>query len=135
MSFVTKANHKRCLWVGGLDKTVTEDILRAAFVPFGPLKDVQIPMDFTGTNQQNKGFGFVEYDLEEDAKEALDNMDDSELYGKVLKVNIAKSQNNERTQGNRAVWDQNLDDEQPEDSSNQQPDVPANAAATKPPAA
>ncbi|RHY19210.1 hypothetical protein DYB25_002393 [Aphanomyces astaci] len=85
--------------------------------------------------EQNKGFGFVEYDLEEDAKEALDNMDDSELYGKVLKVNIAKSQNNERTQGNRAVWDQNLDDEQPEDSSNQQPDVPANAAATKPPAA
>ncbi|RHY94247.1 hypothetical protein DYB35_001220 [Aphanomyces astaci] len=103
MSFVTKANHKRCLWVGGLDKTVTEDILRAAFVPFGPLKDVQIPMDFTGTN--------------------------------LLKVNIAKSQNNERTQGNRAVWDQNLDDEQPEDSSNQQPDVPANAAAIKPPAA
>ncbi|ETW06386.1 hypothetical protein H310_02659 [Aphanomyces invadans] len=129
MSFVTKANHKRCLWVGGLDKAVTEDILRAAFVPFGPLKDVQIPMDFTGANQQNKGYGFVEFDLEDDAKEALDNMDDSELYGKVLKVNIAKAQYNEH-QGNRAVWDQNLDDKEPDEENSTKPSNETAAPAT-----
>ncbi|RHY23169.1 hypothetical protein DYB32_009749 [Aphanomyces invadans] len=115
MSFVTKANHKRCLWVGGLDKAVTEDILRAAFVPFGPLKDVQIPMDFTGANH--------------DAKEALDNMDDSELYGKVLKVNIAKAQYNEH-QGNRAVWDQNLDDKEPDEENSTKPSNETAAPAT-----
>ncbi|CAK4077183.1 unnamed protein product [Aphanomyces euteiches] len=111
MSFVTKVNQKRCLYVGGLDKAVTEEILTAAFIPFGPIKDVQIPMDYTTTTQRNKGYGFVEFANEEDAKEALDNMDDSELYGKVLKVNIAKPQAQLNMAANRAVWDQNLDDE------------------------
>ncbi|KAG9399227.1 hypothetical protein AC1031_012186 [Aphanomyces cochlioides] len=110
MSFVTKVNQKRCLYVGGLDKAVTEEILTAAFIPFGPIKDVQIPMDYTTTTQRNKGYGFVEFANEEDAKEALDNMDDSELYGKVLKVNIAKPQAQLNMAANRAVWDQNLDD-------------------------
>ncbi|KAF0699964.1 Aste57867_9514 [Aphanomyces stellatus] len=113
--FVTKVNHKRCLYVGGLDKAVNEEVLTAAFVPFGPIKDVQIPMDYTTTTQRNKGFGFVEFAHEEDAKEALDNMDDSELYGKVLKVNIAKPQSHAQMAANRAVWAQNLDDEDGDD--------------------
>lgn len=37
---------KRTLYVGGLDKQVTEQVLYAAFVPFGPLKSVQVPMDY-----------------------------------------------------------------------------------------
>ena len=40
---------------------------------------------------KHKGFAFVEYDLEEDAQDALDNMDGSELFGKVLRCNIAKT--------------------------------------------
>lgn len=38
-----------------------------------------------------RGFGFVEYDLDEDAAAAIDNMDGSELYGKVLRCNIART--------------------------------------------
>lgn len=38
---------KRALYVGGLDKQVTEQVLYAAFVPFGPLKSVQVPMDYS----------------------------------------------------------------------------------------
>lgn len=37
---------KRCLYVGGLDNQVTEETLYAAFVPFGPIKTVQIPLDY-----------------------------------------------------------------------------------------
>jgi peptidyl-prolyl isomerase E (cyclophilin E) len=38
-----------------------------------------------------RGFGFVEYDLEEDAAAAIDNMDGSELYGRVIRCNIART--------------------------------------------
>lgn len=34
------------LYVGGLDDTVTEEVLHAAFIPFGDLKSIQIPKDY-----------------------------------------------------------------------------------------
>lgn len=42
----------------------------------------------------HRGFGYVEFSLAEDAREAIDNMDQSELYGRVIKVNQAKPQKN-----------------------------------------
>eukprot|EP00002_Diphylleia_rotans_P021066 TRINITY_DN4096_c0_g1_i1.p1 TRINITY_DN4096_c0_g1~~TRINITY_DN4096_c0_g1_i1.p1 ORF type:complete len:142 (-),score=42.17 TRINITY_DN4096_c0_g1_i1:48-473(-) len=79
---------KRILYVGGLDEQVTDAILKAAFIPFGDIVDVQIPLDHV--TESNRGFGFVEYELMEDAAAAMDNMNFSELYGKVLKVNFAR---------------------------------------------
>ena len=40
------AKPRNLLYAGGLGPEVTEDILFAAFVPFGPLRSVQIPKDF-----------------------------------------------------------------------------------------
>ncbi|KAG1471798.1 hypothetical protein G6F56_001916 [Rhizopus delemar] len=51
----------------------------------------------------HRGFGFVEYELSEDCQAAIDNMHLSELYGKVIKVQIAKTIN-VTTTSNRAVW-------------------------------
>src|SRR5690242_19334025 len=39
---------------------------------------------------KHRGFGFVEFEEAEDAKHAMENMRDSELFGRVLTVNIAK---------------------------------------------
>ena len=63
----------RCtLYVGGLEENVTEELVHAAFIPFGDLVEVQIPRDWkSGTN---RGFAFVEFELEEDASAAMDNM-------------------------------------------------------------
>ena len=36
---------KRTLYVGGLEESVTEATLRAAFLPFGELTDVNMPLD------------------------------------------------------------------------------------------
>ena len=36
----------KMLFVGSLDSTVNEEILYAAFVPFGIIKEVHIPKDF-----------------------------------------------------------------------------------------
>ena len=79
---------KRVLYVGGLEQTVTEELLHAAFIPFGNIVEVQIPRDFK--DNTNRGFGFVEFTNDEDAAAAMDNMDSAELEGRVLRVNIAK---------------------------------------------
>jgi len=38
-------NPKTTLYVGGLEETVNEASLHAAFIPFGDIKDVNIPLD------------------------------------------------------------------------------------------
>ena len=56
----------------------------------------------------HRGFGYVEFSLAEDAREAIDNMDQSELYGRVIKCNEAKPQKNanEGLGSRTAVWEQ-----------------------------
>jgi hypothetical protein len=39
------SNPKTTLYVGGLAENVNEEILQAAFLPFGNLKDINIPLD------------------------------------------------------------------------------------------
>jgi RNA recognition motif-containing protein len=50
----------------------------------------------------------VEFSLAEDAREAIDNMDQSELYGRVIKCNQAKPQKDasEGLGSRTAVWEQ-----------------------------
>jgi peptidyl-prolyl isomerase E (cyclophilin E) len=93
--------HKKILYVGGLDETVDEAILHAAFIPFGEIKEVQIPKD--NATQKNRGFGFVDFEEVADAAAAMDNMNNSELYGRVLKVNIAKPMAN-KLGSHKPVW-------------------------------
>jgi len=79
---------KNTLYVGGIEDSVTEELLHAAFIPFGNIIEVQIPKDFK--EDKNRGFGFVQFQSEDDAAAAMDNMDGAELQGRVLRVNIAK---------------------------------------------
>mmetsp|Transcript_20010 Transcript_20010/g.25265 ORF Transcript_20010/g.25265 Transcript_20010/m.25265 type:complete len:143 (+) Transcript_20010:89-517(+) len=92
---------RRSLYMGGLSEEVKEVHLRAAMIPFGPIKSIDMPMDYAkGTH---KGFAFIEYQDADDASEAIYNMDGAELFGKVLNVNLA--QNNQINLGsNKAVW-------------------------------
>eukprot|EP01041_Mallomonas_annulata_P002451 gene2451-4759_t len=91
---------KKTLYVGGIDSSVTEEILYAAFIPFGDLREVNIPKDYA--ENKNRGFGFVDFEEEEDAAAALENMDGAELFGKVLRCNIAKPMT--KLQAGKAVW-------------------------------
>ncbi|KAI9279802.1 peptidyl-prolyl cis-trans isomerase E [Sporodiniella umbellata] len=97
-------NNKTTLYISGLDQQVNEAVLHAAFIPFGEVVAVQMSTntEIDSTNA-HRGFGFVEYELAEDCEAAIDNMHLSELYGKVIKVQIAKTIN-VTTTSNRAVW-------------------------------
>lgn len=97
-----KPKMKKCiLYVGGLDEMVTEELLHSAFTPFGPLRSVQLPKDFK--ENKTRGFAFIEFEESEDCAEALDNMDGSELLGKVIRCNLARPPPNAKNTG-KAVW-------------------------------
>mmetsp|Transcript_49212 Transcript_49212/g.96243 ORF Transcript_49212/g.96243 Transcript_49212/m.96243 type:complete len:152 (+) Transcript_49212:89-544(+) len=95
------SSNKATLYVGGLTEGVNAALVRAAFVPFGPVRDCDVPMDYK--EGKNRGFGFVSFEDEDDASEATYNMDGAELLGRVLTVNIAQP-NQHRGGSNKAVW-------------------------------
>lgn len=98
---MTAAVNKRLLYVGGLAEEVDQKVVHAAFIPFGDLVDVNLPIDFA--TQKHRGFAFVEFESAEDASDAIDNMNDAEIFGRTIKVNIAKP--NLLKEGSaRAVW-------------------------------
>lgn len=57
---------------GGLAEEVDEKVLHAAFIPFGEIVDVQIPLDYE--SEKHRGFAFIEFEAAEDAAAAIDNM-------------------------------------------------------------
>ena len=54
--------------------------------------------------EKHRGFGFITFEEREDAKAAIENMNNSELYGRVLRVNIAKPQRAKAEGSGKAVW-------------------------------
>ncbi|RHZ50046.1 hypothetical protein CDV55_101996 [Aspergillus turcosus] len=104
-----KARLKCTVYVGGLDQAVTVQTLAEAFVPFGEVVDITLPKpDVPNSSDLHRGFGYVEFDLPQDAAEAIDNMDGSELYGRTIKVAAAKPQkeSNEGLGSKTAIWEQ-----------------------------
>ncbi|XP_052279269.1 peptidyl-prolyl cis-trans isomerase E-like isoform X2 [Dreissena polymorpha] len=95
------ANTKRLVYVGGLSEEVDEKILHAAFIPFGDVTDINIPLDYE--TEKHRGFAFVEFELAEDAAAAIDNMNDSELFGKTIRCNVAKPMKVKEGHA-KAVW-------------------------------
>lgn len=88
---------------------MNERILADAFLPFGEITEVTIPKpELPSSTDPHRGFGYVEFGIPADAKEAIDNMDQSELFGRVLKVAVAKPQkeSNEGLGSKTAVWEQ-----------------------------
>jgi RNA recognition motif-containing protein len=100
---------KSTLFVGGLAPNVTSQTLHEAFIPFGPIIDITIPPpELPSSKDPHRGFGYVEFETLGDAKEAIDNMDQSELFGRVIRVNVAKERKaeGEGLGSKTAIWEQ-----------------------------
>jgi len=97
---------KRMLYVGGLADEADEKTLKAAFLPFGEVTEVQVPLDPNAKEQKHRGFGFVEFETAEDAAAAVDNMDGAEIYGRTIRVNYAKPQKHQEGYNPKPVWAQ-----------------------------
>lgn len=100
---------KATLFVGGLAPQVTSITIHEAFIPFGPIIDVSLPPpELKSSTDPHRGFAYVEFETPGDAKEAIDNMDQSELFGRVIRVNMAKEKKaeGEGLGSKTAVWEQ-----------------------------
>jgi len=76
------------LFVGGLSWDTTDDGLRQAFASYGEITEAKVITDRdTG---RSRGFGFVTFAQNEDAKSAISKMDGTSLDGKTIKVNEAQ---------------------------------------------
>ncbi|CAH0388631.1 unnamed protein product [Bemisia tabaci] len=95
------SSKKRTIYVGGLAEEVDEKVLSAAFIPFGDVVDIQLPLDYE--TEKHRGFAFIEFEFSDDAAAAIDNMNDSELFGQTIRVNFAKPQKIKEG-STRAVW-------------------------------
>ena len=93
---------KRTVYVGGLHDDVGRDILEGAFLPFGEIKQVEMPTE--KNSSKHRGFGFVEFREEEDAAAAIDNMNLSELFGRTLRVNLARAPNSKAETRTTPIW-------------------------------
>jgi RNA recognition motif-containing protein len=80
------------LFVGSLPYSVTDDQLNEMFQEFGTVVSAKVIMD-RDTNR-SKGFGFVEYESQEEAQAAIDAMNNKEIGGRRIIVNEARPQEN-----------------------------------------
>jgi len=85
------------LYVGNLERTVTEEELEALFGEHGEVLSVAIITD--RASGESRGFGFVEFVNQEDAEEAKSKLDGHELNGRTLKVDDAREQKERRPRG------------------------------------
>jgi len=78
----------RKLYVGNLSFNTADQELEQAFSEYGEIASATVVKD-RDTNR-SRGFGFVEFVQEEDAKKAQEAMNGAELDGRTLKVDEAR---------------------------------------------
>jgi len=85
----TKMEEQKKLYIGNLEFGVTESDLKGLIESKGiSVKEVRIITDkFSG---RSKGFGFAEFETEEQAQQAIDALNEQELNGRKMTVNKAR---------------------------------------------
>ena len=78
------------LFIGSLDYTTTDSQLEEHFATIGKVLSAKVIVD--RNTGQGKGFGFVEMETPEVAKEAMNKLNGSQLNGRSIAVKEAKPQ-------------------------------------------
>lgn len=79
------------LFVGSLPWSISDEELKATFEKHGTVVSAKIVTD--RNTSRSRGFGFVEMESASDAKNAIKALNNSELNGRNIVVNEAKSRN------------------------------------------
>jgi len=76
------------LYCGNLSYSTTDDQLRELFSQVGPVESAVVITDrMTG---RSKGFGFIEMETEDAARQAIERLDGHDLDGRNIKVAEAR---------------------------------------------
>ena len=87
------------LYVGGLSYSTTEDDLQNLFVDQGTVLSAVVITD--RDSGRSKGFGFVEMSSEQEASNAIDQLNGKNVDGRNIMVNEAKERAPKRAANSR----------------------------------
>jgi len=79
--------------VGSLPWAVNDEGLKEAFTPYGNVVSATVVKD--RRSGRSKGFGFVEFENDSEAKAAIEALNGKELQGRNIVVNEAKPKEKE----------------------------------------
>ncbi|MCD4745346.1 MAG: RNA-binding protein [Bacteroidales bacterium] len=79
------------IYVGNLHYNVNEDELKKIFEEYGEVSSVKLIIDkYSG---RSKGFGFIEMPNDDEGNKAIEEINGTEVTGRVIKVNQAREKN------------------------------------------
>lgn len=82
------------IYVGNLPFNLGEEDLKEIFEEYGEVTSAKIISDkFSG---RSKGFGFVEMESDDEANNAIKELNNAEVSGRNIKVNESKPRSNDR---------------------------------------
>jgi len=85
------------IYCGNLPYNVVEEDLKEIFEEYGEISSVKIINDkLTG---RSKGFGFVEMENDDEARKAIEELNNAELSGRNIKVNESRPKSNDSRGG------------------------------------
>ncbi|XP_019720572.1 RNA-binding protein 7 [Hippocampus comes] len=87
----------RTLFIRNLDTRVTEELLFELFLQAGPLIKTKIPKDGDG---KQKTFGFAVYKHEESVPYAMELLDGTSLFGRMIHVQFRAGSSHSNNSGN-----------------------------------
>jgi len=76
------------IYAGNLDRDVTEEVLRELFATHGQVESVSVMRD--RDTRRSKGFAFIEMPSRTEGQAAIQALNESELYQRILTVNEAR---------------------------------------------
>ena len=90
------------LYVGGLPFSVTEEKLKELFESHGTVESAKVVTD--RSTDRSRGFGFVEMSTEQEAEQAIEALNGTELEGRSLTVNESRPRENRSGGGSNNRW-------------------------------
>jgi RNA recognition motif-containing protein len=79
------------VYVGNLSKQVTDAQLQELATPYGTPVSANVATE--RSSGASKGFGFIEYSNDDEARAAITGLDGREVNGQALKVNESRPRN------------------------------------------
>lgn len=87
------------IYISNLSYGITDADLKELFAEYGEISSAKVIMDReTG---RSRGFGFVEMSDDEQGQKAIDELNQAEYDGKVIRVTVAKPKADRPAGGNR----------------------------------
>ena len=82
-------NQDATIYIGGIDEKTTDSLIWELMLQVGPVVSVHLPKD--RVSQTHQGYGFCEFQTEEDADYAVKIMNQIKLFGRPIRVNKASA--------------------------------------------